>query len=783
MFIWSGQRIVILGVIAFAISGLFRLRFETDVLAVLPTDQPSIEALRMLRDQFEDEKRVAVLMEHEEEIFEEDAEALAEILRAKLPEAHVEYTSNFEEDPASVSRSVAAVWSQAGEAEVAQMAGLLTDGSALQMRLQEVKRELSTSLDGEATALASYDPLGFLELPVLVDLRQSGFDYSSEDGTLRMVMVTLDDLGTDYNEQAAWVAKIRSALPDWSDDGIRFQLTGGPVFGSEVGAGMERDMSGTVLWTSLLVGLLFLIVQRDLRQLMVLAAVLVVVFAVTLGIGGWIFGTLNLVSAGFAAILLGLVIDYAVVLAREADGTQTARQLRQQLAPAVIWAAATTAAVFAVLGLSSFPGVQQLGGLIVVGLLTGAFLMLLVMPLLLAKLSPKPAARMMKPIIFLSPMPATVILVIAIVLAGFVFVTKGLPSVTFDSQVAQPRNSEAASAFQKIQDRFPAWSDENWQVVTSGKSHAELIKKSELVVSELAALKASGAIRSYQWPGALIPDAAAFARNQDAWEQAAADQALVLTALEDAGFSERGRSFTREVLAALPTPLTLQDPFVAPFIKQAADGSDLFAGKLLLSDANAEQVLQTFSGAADTTGTVTGWAVLQRVTLPLVQKDFRVLFVPAALVLIVALLVVFRSWRDALMPAVVMLISLALINALLVSLGEEWNFLNSMAIPLIVGTGIDYGIHLIFALRRNQGDLQKVWNGVGKAICFCGLSSAIGFGSLMFASNEVLSSMGRLCSAGVLLTMTLSLLTIPALWIRFGPKAGLAGGADGNLGE
>ena len=43
-------------------------------------------------------------------------------------------------------------------------------------------------------------------------------------------------------------------------------------------------------------------------------------FLITLGTGGWVFGTLNLVSVGFAAILLGLVVDYAVVIARESIG-------------------------------------------------------------------------------------------------------------------------------------------------------------------------------------------------------------------------------------------------------------------------------------------------------------------------------------------------------------------------------------------------------------------------------------------------------------------------------
>ena len=127
-------------------------------------------------------------------------------------------------------------------------------------------------------------------------------------------------------------------------------------------------------------------------------------------------------------------------------------------------------------------------------------------------------------------------------------------------------------------------------------------------------------------------------------------------------------------------------------------------------------------------------------------------------------MIVFRSWRDTLIAISVLLSALLLINVVVVWSGQAWNFLSGMAIPLIVGAGIDYSIHLIFTLRRQDGEFAPVWNSVGKAICFCGLSTAIGFASLMFASNEALRSMGMLCSVGILIIMTLSLLVIPGLW-------------------
>ena len=55
------------------------------------------------------------------------------------------------------------------------------------------------------------------------------------------------------------------------------------------------------------------------------------------------------------------------------------------MAPAVGWAALTTAIVFGLLTLSTFNGVRQLGGLIVIGLVAGAGVMLVFMPMFLGK--------------------------------------------------------------------------------------------------------------------------------------------------------------------------------------------------------------------------------------------------------------------------------------------------------------------------------------------------------------------------------------------------------------
>jgi len=60
----------------------------------------------------------------------------------------------------------------------------------------------------------------------------------------------------------------------------------------------------------------------------------------------------------------------------------------------------------------------------------------------------------------------------------------------------------------------------------------------------------------------------------------------------------------------------------------------------------------------------------------------------------------------------------------------SWNLLNLMALPLVLGTGVDYKhFYATRALRRHHGDLQMAYRAVGRAPPALRAATAIaGFG-------------------------------------------------------
>src|SRR5207244_7213305 len=93
--------------------------------------------------------------------------------------------------------------------------------------------------------------------------------------------------------------------------------------------------------TSVIIAILFWLAHRRWKPMLWLLTLLALILASTLALGGLIFGTINVVSMGFAAILLGLAVDYAVVHYQEAlaHPDLTVPEIRQAIAPSIIWAA------------------------------------------------------------------------------------------------------------------------------------------------------------------------------------------------------------------------------------------------------------------------------------------------------------------------------------------------------------------------------------------------------------------------------------------------------------
>jgi uncharacterized membrane protein YdfJ with MMPL/SSD domain len=81
---------------------------------------------------------------------------------------------------------------------------------------------------------------------------------------------------------------------------------------------------------------------------------------------------------------------------------------------------------------------------------------------------------------------------------------------------------------------------------------------------------------------------------------------------------------------------------------------------------------------------------------------------------------------------------------------------------LILGIGIDDGVHVVHDFRRQRGP-YRMSASTASAVLITSLTTMVGFGSLMIASHRGLQSLGRVLTIGVSCCLFTSLVMLPAL--------------------
>ena len=86
---------------------------------------------------------------------------------------------------------------------------------------------------------------------------------------------------------------------------------------------------------------------------------------------------------------------------------------------------------------------------------------------------------------------------------------------------------------------------------------------------------------------------------------------------------------------------------------------------------------------------------------------------------------------------------------------------NMIVLPLILGIGIDDGVHVVHDFRRQFGG-YRISRSTATAVLITTLTTNVGFGSLMLAQHEGLRSLGRVLTLGVTCCLVNSVVVLPA---------------------
>ena len=150
-------------------------------------------------------------------------------------------------------------------------------------------------------------------------------------------------------------------------------------------------------------------------------------------------------------------------------------------------------------------------------------------------------------------------------------------------------------------------------------------------------------------------------------------------------------------------------------------------------------------------------------------REGRLASLLAILVIFAVLVLDFRRH-----PIIAPLAFLPLISGMAIMLGAMWmfgeklNYINTIALPVIIGIGVDDGVHYFHRLlQEGKGGIRRAVASVGRAMLMTSLTTMIGFGSLMLYMMRGMQSMGFALFVGVGACFLVTVTLLPALTVLF----------------
>ena len=161
---------------------------------------------------------------------------------------------------------------------------------------------------------------------------------------------------------------------------------------------------------------------------------------------------------------------------------------------------------------------------------------------------------------------------------------------------------------------------------------------------------------------------------------------------------------------------------------------------------------------------LSGWELLGTTVFDEVVREFPLVVAPILVLVVASLWLAFRNFREVILSLGTLAFSVLCLAATMNVLGWDWNILNVMGLPLLLGMGVDFSIHIQLALRRTQGDLLAVRRSVGRALLLAGATTVAGFSSLAFSTNAGMASLGKVCALGITLALLTAVYLLPVWW-------------------
>jgi len=527
-------------------------------------------------------------------------------------------------------------------------------------------------------------------------------------------------------------------------------IAAGVPLHAEAAAARAHLETNTIGWGSIAgVMLLVFLAFNSLWPRLLMAASLVVGVAMALSATSLVFGQVNLLTTVFGASLVGCAEDYGLYYFASRQGAPDVPPLRLMslLLPGLALALLTSVLGYVALGLPPFPGLRQMALFSVVGI-AGTFGTSVCWIPWIDRGRPRQTSFARWVAASLERWPrfgATrttwiVHAVFALACVG------GIASLRVNDDLRQLQSSPPALVdAQRDVGRLLGLPSPAQFFVVRGHDADEVLRREEALKARLDARIAAGELAGYRAISDWVPSAARQA--SDAALTRRVETAVVAGVDQVLGESPQRARFDE-------APLTLDRWLASPVSASARSlwlgelpggaGGDGVASIVMLRGVRDLAALPALARSADGMPGVRFVDQVQSVSALLgrYRQWMGLLLAAGHAVVLLALALRYgrRAWRAWLPTGLATLGTLALLGLF----GQPLQLFNVLALALLLGIGIDYGI---FLLEREEADAGSAWLAVVLGACGTWLS----FGLLALSHTPALRSFGLTLLFGILI--------------------------------
>ncbi len=650
--------------------------------------------------------------------------------------------------------------------------------------------------------------------------------FTSENGKMAMVMIQPSFDMMDIVKLEPGVNGIEEIVNNINAeyDNVEIGVTGIHVVARDEMASIESDSSlTTIIAVVLILGILYFAFRAISAPILTFIPLVVgIIWAI--GATMIIIGRLNMMTVFAAAMLVGLGIDYSIHMyssytERRAKGFEKILALEHAInisGPGILTGALTTAVAFLALNISKLELLRELGTVMGTGIICTLVSVFWILPsmIMLKKEKSKKIEKIRGEYKWIGHLANRVkkekVAVIVLLLIATCFMGYQSQFVEFDLNLMnlEPEGLKSIALMEHMVEEYDMSADsfslevdnikelyrlhEAYEKVDGVKevaSIASFIPRETVQVEQLENIKSIKemlppastmqsfdkvtlmALTDYALEGAevynVFPEEikklmSAYDRFKLTLENT--EQEEIDTLSED--YYKISENISEKLFeVSLLTPEQLPENYKKQYISE--DGTQylltIYPDFEVWSNLDTELGIKFFDDIAEVSDRITGTPIFMKVLYESASDEMLMIGMILVVILFVILMLHFRHIKYAVFAFVPLLLTLVFTVGTMSLIDLKFNILNFLALLLIIGIGIDYGVHILHHYKEGERRIFNLFSSVGRAILLTTLTTLSGFGSLMFSSYRGVATLGAALFIGVSYAFIMTVLVLPLL--------------------